>query len=299
LLAFIAYQLYRLSEHLSVGLIALTLFDAALVWLTWRESAPDTQHDTIPRRDPSRPSTGCAALIRRIDGVSTTGTGCSLGRWPRRSPGPGARCTIGAATARADQLATPAALGAELERIALSNADLAKGYRRELVPGGAQFRDQVTLDNCGFTVTTETHRFSRRQYAIIDANSRATGVSNELIAYDSPQQATKPIAQWHTAAAHHPHAADRSTMAGTPKLVERITPNQINVPTIPVAVNAITTESVTARGQGTLYNVSMLQGKASCSTTSTSTRPTRSRANDLRATLQLATIIGQRLANTG
>jgi uncharacterized membrane protein len=37
LLAFIAYQLYRLSVHLSVGLIALTVFDAALVWLTWRE----------------------------------------------------------------------------------------------------------------------------------------------------------------------------------------------------------------------------------------------------------------------
>lgn len=37
LLAFIAYQLYRLSEHLSVGLIALTVFDTALVWLTWRE----------------------------------------------------------------------------------------------------------------------------------------------------------------------------------------------------------------------------------------------------------------------
>jgi uncharacterized membrane protein len=37
LLAFIAYQLYRLSQHLSAGLIALTVFDAALVWLTWRE----------------------------------------------------------------------------------------------------------------------------------------------------------------------------------------------------------------------------------------------------------------------
>jgi uncharacterized membrane protein len=37
LLAFIAYQLYRLSERLSVGLIALTVFDAVLVWLTWRE----------------------------------------------------------------------------------------------------------------------------------------------------------------------------------------------------------------------------------------------------------------------
>jgi uncharacterized membrane protein len=38
LLVFIAYQIYRLAwVHLSFGLTALTLFDAALVWLTWRE----------------------------------------------------------------------------------------------------------------------------------------------------------------------------------------------------------------------------------------------------------------------
>ena len=38
LLAFIAYQLYRISAvHFSIGLTALTVFDAALVWLTWRE----------------------------------------------------------------------------------------------------------------------------------------------------------------------------------------------------------------------------------------------------------------------
>jgi uncharacterized membrane protein len=38
LLAFIAYQLYRITAvHFSVGLTLLTIFDAVLVWLTWRE----------------------------------------------------------------------------------------------------------------------------------------------------------------------------------------------------------------------------------------------------------------------
>jgi len=38
LLAFIAYQLYRITAvHFSVGLTLLTVFDAFLVWLTWRE----------------------------------------------------------------------------------------------------------------------------------------------------------------------------------------------------------------------------------------------------------------------
>ena len=37
LLIFIGYQVYRISLHPSVGLIALTMFDSAIVALTWRE----------------------------------------------------------------------------------------------------------------------------------------------------------------------------------------------------------------------------------------------------------------------
>jgi len=38
LLAFIGYQLYRITAvRFSAGLTALTVFDIALVWLTWRE----------------------------------------------------------------------------------------------------------------------------------------------------------------------------------------------------------------------------------------------------------------------
>ena len=47
---FIAYQVYRLTYKVSFGLIALTLFDILVVWLTWREykikrSAPQHAHD--------------------------------------------------------------------------------------------------------------------------------------------------------------------------------------------------------------------------------------------------------------
>ena len=37
LLIFIGYQLYRLVLSLTFGLSALTVFDAVIVWLTWRE----------------------------------------------------------------------------------------------------------------------------------------------------------------------------------------------------------------------------------------------------------------------
>jgi uncharacterized membrane protein len=37
LLAFIVYQVYRLTYKPSVSLVLLTLFDAFVAWLTWRE----------------------------------------------------------------------------------------------------------------------------------------------------------------------------------------------------------------------------------------------------------------------
>ncbi len=45
LLAFIAYQLYRITAvHFSIGLTLLTVFDAFLVWLTWREYRSKRAH---------------------------------------------------------------------------------------------------------------------------------------------------------------------------------------------------------------------------------------------------------------
>jgi uncharacterized membrane protein len=57
LLAFITYQIYRLAwVHFSIGLTALTVFDAALVWLTWREYRSKRAHrnGTLPAA-PGRP----------------------------------------------------------------------------------------------------------------------------------------------------------------------------------------------------------------------------------------------------
>jgi uncharacterized membrane protein len=44
---FIVYQLYRLSLRPSVGLTALTIFDAAIAWLTYREYRRQL---AVPRR---------------------------------------------------------------------------------------------------------------------------------------------------------------------------------------------------------------------------------------------------------
>lgn len=52
LLLFIGYQLYRIALGPTAGLIALTVFDAVVVWLTWREYRRQRGpvHDDTARR---------------------------------------------------------------------------------------------------------------------------------------------------------------------------------------------------------------------------------------------------------
>lgn len=46
--AFIAYQLYRIALQPSAGLVALTVFDAAIVALTWREMREQHRRHAAP-----------------------------------------------------------------------------------------------------------------------------------------------------------------------------------------------------------------------------------------------------------
>ncbi len=74
LLAFIAYQLYRITAvHFSIGLTLLTIFDAFLVWLTWREyrSKRDRRHQVMApaaaRAAQDQPSAGGGGLERAAE----------------------------------------------------------------------------------------------------------------------------------------------------------------------------------------------------------------------------------------
>ena len=59
LLAFIAYQLYRITAvHFSIGLTLLTVFDAFLVWLTWREYRSKRAQQQRVRAAVATPSPG-------------------------------------------------------------------------------------------------------------------------------------------------------------------------------------------------------------------------------------------------
>jgi uncharacterized membrane protein len=62
LLIFIGYQLYRIALDPSAGLIALTVFDALIVALTWREYRRQRR---IPPNHPRAAETGAAQVVER------------------------------------------------------------------------------------------------------------------------------------------------------------------------------------------------------------------------------------------
>jgi uncharacterized membrane protein len=73
LLAFIAYQLYRITVvHFSAGLTALTVFDAFLFWLTWREYRAKRAHQHRARAtaapSPAAHRPARSQVGRRTDG---------------------------------------------------------------------------------------------------------------------------------------------------------------------------------------------------------------------------------------
>ena len=155
--------------------------------------------------------------------------------------------------------ATPAELGATLTSIALKKTDLARGYSLHLIPGGSKVTGQVTLDNCGYHFTTESHRVARRQYTVLDPTSGNTGLSNELVAYDTAAHAALAIAQWYASARACPHKPVRSTVAGVPDLTYTVSVNKIDVAGFPAKLNVVTEESARPSGKIVLYDMAILQ----------------------------------------
>jgi len=74
LLAFIAYQLYRITAvHFSIGLTLLTVFDAFLVWLTWHEYRAKRARPRQARAPAATPSPGGYRPARPQPGRRTDG----------------------------------------------------------------------------------------------------------------------------------------------------------------------------------------------------------------------------------
>jgi hypothetical protein len=211
------------------------------------------------------------------------------------SSGPPAATQVAApATSTPAAAPSPAAV---VTRVSLVAGDLATGYTVKLIPGGDQVQGQVTLDNCGYTFTTEAHRVARRQVAIFSPTGARVGAANEVVAYDSPAQAAKALTEFRASVQRCPKGVfEQSTVAGTPDL--RYDASTIaTVPGLPVQDNAVATIAVTAKGSGQrLYGVLIFQRQGSVLDGVYLQSPTKPTAADIAAVRALAAITGKRLA---
>jgi hypothetical protein len=232
---------------------------------------------------------GCTSTV-----AGSGGPGGALPASASASLSPGAGRTASGSAEPSAPAAASSALGATLESIAITTTDLNTGYSTKLYDGGDQVVGQVTLDNCGYTFTSEAHRVARRQYGIVDSTGQDTGGSNELVAYDSSASAALALSEWVASAATCPKTPVKSTVSGVPDLTMVVTMNQRANPSLPIATNAVTVESATADGE-TDYLVTILQVKGRYLDALYADESTTPSSDDLDSLLELASITGARL----
>jgi hypothetical protein len=117
-------------------------------------------------------------------------------------------------------LASPAG---EVAAVLIKPAQLGAGYTLRELPGGRQVRNQVTLDLCGYTFTTEAQRLARHQVAYVKKGSSSAALSNEVVAY-KPGAAARAMRELRTAIAHCPRGYVRSKVKGLGPMQNRLAP---------------------------------------------------------------------------
>ena len=191
---------------------------------------------------------------------------------------------------------TPASL---VTQVGLQSSDLANGYKVKLIPGGDVVAGQVTMDNCGYQFSTEAHRVARRQVAMLDAKGKESGASNEVVAYDSVDQATKALDELRASVAHCPkNTFVKGSVAGAPAL-RYDTASQVTEPNLPVTDNTVLMERVTPKGSTTSqYTVFVVQRQGTVVDATYVMSTTKPTANDLTSIMVLSALTGKRLAST-
>lgn len=154
--------------------------------------------------------------------------------------------------------ASSAALGLELQKIAVRSADLKSGASFKLIPNGDKVAGQVTLDGCGYTFSSEKKRVARRQYGLYDPSGHPTGISNEVVAYDNTSDAALALSEWRAATAKCPHTPQHSSVAGTPDLTYKVLSRVTNSIALPVETSETSLLSASTQGQ-TIYLYAIFQ----------------------------------------
>jgi hypothetical protein len=187
-------------------------------------------------------------------------------------------------------LATTSSTAADLsvlKNVALQNSDLS-GLTFQLLPGGDQVKNQVTLDVCAADFPSEALRTARYQQAAASGDNLA--VNNENVMYKSPAAAAQALSEVRDAVANCP--SDKflpSNVAGVPPLrfqIEGIPDDQLG----PVTTDHVALGGTAADQSGqteTQVQVFKRRGKVVVGVY----------GNDLPSIKPLLSVVAQRLAS--
>jgi hypothetical protein len=210
------------------------------------------------------------------------------------SSAPSSAVDSSSASAAASPFAPPKPVGTILSGVALKASDFATGITVKLGPGGDVVKGQVTLEGCGFKFTSEAHRSARRQYMVLSSAQQDTGVSNEIVAYDTADSALLAATEWTQAASVCSKTPVTSTTKGVPAITYKVLQNSLNSAAVPLKPNVLTVESEASEGL-TIYTVAVLQVHGRYLDIVLARGGTQPTSDQLGTVQALATITGQRL----
>jgi hypothetical protein len=111
----------------------------------------------------------------------------------------------------------------DVAAVLLKPAQVGAGYNLRELPGGAQIRNEVTLDICGYRFASESLRLARHQVAYGRQGQENASLSNEVVAYRSGG-AAQALREVRAAIAHCPTGFVQSTVKGVGRLRNRFVP---------------------------------------------------------------------------
>lgn len=188
------------------------------------------------------------------------------------------------------------AVAALVEQVVLSDADVADGYSVQLIDGGDQVTNQVTLDYCARHFASEAHRVVRRQVVLLDTTGASAGISNEVVGYDTPAHAAAALAELRAAVKSCPkHVFVKPVVAGQPAQRYDVSTLSSNG-RLPAVANAVATSTVSAKGEsGQYFSVEIFQVHGAVLDAVYVTAKGKPASGELAAATELAVITGQRL----
>jgi hypothetical protein len=200
--------------------------------------------------------------------------------------------------AGAARVASISPLQLAVQQIALRSRDVnSKRYTIKLIPFGNTVTNQITFDNCGYRFTSERYRVARQQVVLLTTVGRSTGISSEVVAYDTAAHALLAYNQWRASVTHCKLNVDiQPPELGAPLVrynLEKMAPDR----RLPIRTNEVTNIVVTIKATGKkLYMMAVIQLRGKFVDITWYNTPAPQSAAQVTSVISLAAITGRRLA---